>query len=392
MSAGGNTNLLKNASTIPSRTVADAVTTAASTTVTSATANFQAGDVGKAVGVLGAGPNYGLSTAPGSLYGTIVTVNSTTSVVLSVAATSSKTNATLAVFPARDTNITVVGGSWDRGNADSVYQSLNSHSFFFRRVDGLFFSQVKQISNGSQGIGGRYGYSIADVTKVFAEKLDFNVAGGGIQFAGPAQYVTIRGMTGFSGDDLVAFVATDGQTQVGSLLGDVNGSMTDILVENLQCNNAYTALKIASGIGSNNVANTISRFKARDIFGSTIFGPVNIVDYAGATTFSGEIENVSVAPGANQPLIKIAATNAGEVILKGFKFPNLSTPNTGVIKVDQPVTSLIIKDLEFMSASATSGAIIQVNTTSIANLVIDGAHTPHSVQHSKHYSYINATE
>lgn len=376
MSANGNTNLLKNACTIPSRTVTDAVTTATSATVTSATANFTAADVGKSVGILGAGPKSGLSSAPGALYGTIQTVNSSTSVVLSVAATSSTSGSTLNVYPARDSNISVVGGIWNRGNADSVYQSLASHAFLFRRIDRIYCAQSQQLSTGSQGIGGRYAYSFGDCTKVLVEKLDFNTVGDGIHFAGPCQYITVKDLTGTTGDDMVGFTGTDGQSQAASLLGDVNGSFSDILVENLHCNNAYTALRLSSGIGSNNVANTITRCKVKDIDGTVLNFGVGILDYAGNTTISCEVENVSVATGNNSALVYLSATNAQEIVLRGIKCPAITMPSNGVIEVANNVVTLIVRDCEYNTTSVVDGAFIQIFATSVANLIVDGIYTP----------------
>ncbi len=366
-----NTNLLKNASTIPSRTVTDAVTTAASATVTSATASFTSGDVGKYVGVVGAGPNYGLSTAPSSLYGTITTVNSSTSITVSVVATLTTSGSTLNVYPARDTNIVVEGGTWNRGNVDSIYQTLNSHGFLFRRVDGLLISSLKHTSTGTNGLGGRYAVAVGDCTKVVADKLDFQTSGDGVHFTGPGQYITVRDIKGTTGDDHVAFTGIDGQSQVGSSLGDVNGGFTDVLVEDIQSNGSWTSLKITGGMTSGNVANSISRFKAKDLSGSVVNGSVNILDYGGATTFTGEIENVNVVTGTNFPLCKLGATNASEVVLRGFKWPNVATPTSGVIQITQNVTSLLIKDMEFLYSGATGGPIILCSTTFLRQLALE---------------------
>ena len=86
-----------------SRTVTDGVTTSASTTITSASAGFYAGDVGKTVTGLG---------IPTST--TIASVTNATTAVLSAAATATGTKVSLTVAGSADSLLRAMGGDWSQ--------------------------------------------------------------------------------------------------------------------------------------------------------------------------------------------------------------------------------------------------------------------------------------
>lgn len=370
-------SLIQNAASLPARTVNDAVTTSASTLVTSVSANFTSADIGKAVGVLGAGPN-SMASAPGSLYGTIVTVNSSTSVTLSAAASSSKSGATLYVFPARDSNIEIEGGSWAHGNADAFSQMPHSHSFLLRRIDGLRIGRMSLTSTGSNGIGGRYALSMGDCTKVLVEKVDFSTAGDGVHFQGPCSTVCVRDITGVTGDDMVAFVGTDGQSNAGSLLGDVSGSFSNILVQNIQPNGSWRCLKVTSGLGSNNVQNTIANFRVEGIYGTTVNEVVYIEDYAGTTDFSGTLRTICAVPNGGSAVVRINATYANTITVADIYWPTgKSFTGAGIVRTDGPVQNLHIDGVIIRGNSGITSGVIHIGAA-ITNLLVKNISIPDS--------------
>lgn len=353
-------NLIKNAAVVPARTVADAATTAGSATVTSPTANFTAADVGKAVQVLSAGPNFGNGTAPGSLYGTITAVNSTTSITVSQPATITRGAVTLNVFPARDSNITVLGGTWNGGQKDSTSQNLDGHGFLFRRVDHLTVHGLR-MTNTRTTQGGAYAIAPADVNRVNIYDCDFTVGSAAVQFQGPARYVSVHEITGTCNDDMVAFVAVDGQTVTGSLLGDVEGDIRDVTVNNIHSTGSFTLLKLAAGVGANGTQRKITSFHAANLTGSAQQGVVNVVDYAGTTYFEGEIRGVSAIPGAGFAQITLGATKAksvrlSEVLCDGSQW----LPSLGIINVTAPVYDLHIDGLTCVNVPSGIGAGVRV--------------------------------
>lgn len=353
-------NLVKNAAVIPARTVADAATIAGSAAVTSATANFTAGDRGKAVQVLRAGPNFGNGTAPGSLYGTIVSVDSATQVTLSQPATITRTGATLNVFPARDSNIAVVGGTWNGGQKDATSQVLDGHGMLFRRVDGLTVLPRK-MTNTRTTKGGGYAIAPGDVTRANIYGVDGNVGSALVQFQGPAKYLSVHQLTGTCGDDMVAFVGVDGQSVTDSQLGDVEGDITDFSVADIHSDNSWTSLKLAAGTGANGVQRKIARFQARGFTGTCQQGVVNIVDYAGPTWVEGQLRDISAIPGAGFASVTVGATNAKSVRIDGLPFDaSKVTPTVGIVNVTAPCQDLQIDGLTIFGAPAADGIGVRV--------------------------------
>lgn len=90
-------------STVNSRTVKDGATTNTSTNVTSATAAFDSGDVGKKITGTGIPANT-----------TISSVTNATTVVISAAATATATGVTITVAGSADTLLRAVGGDWSQ--------------------------------------------------------------------------------------------------------------------------------------------------------------------------------------------------------------------------------------------------------------------------------------
>jgi hypothetical protein len=331
-------NIVKNTATIPSARATVSVT-AGSTTVTATTAVFTAAMVGRRIQVLGVGPASDLRTAPGSLYGTIVSATSAHEIVLDTPATSSGSGVTASVFPVAYRGITVRGGTWINQNKNRLSQTTQSHGFFLRRITGLTISGVTVKSTGAKQLGGQYAICIGDCTDVQASQLTFvDTASDGIHVQGPAARVSIQNVVGTgSGDDLVAFTGVDGQSQPGSLLGDCEGDIVGVTVRNVTATQCRSVLKITSGLGANRVRRTISQFTASGLFGTSSSGsPVNIVNYAGDTTFSGTIQNVTATSKTNGPAVYVKCAALGQLVVDGVVWPACVTaaPTDGIVHVN----------------------------------------------------------
>jgi hypothetical protein len=366
-------NMLRNAASVSARTVTDAVTTEGSATVTSATAHFTAADVGRAVGVLGAGPNYGRPDAPGTWYGTVASVTSATTAALSQPATLSVRGARLSVFPARDTDIVVTGGAWNGGSKDAISQTLASHGFYLRRVDNLTLSP-RLMTNTRTTKGGGYAISLGDVTNVETHSVTFNAGADGVHVQGPARYIDVHDIFGTTNDDMVAFTGVDGQSLPGSLLGDVEGDITDVTVSNIFSNGSWTALKLISGTGTNNALRVLRRFRASGLTGRTQQGCVNVVDYAGATWFEGEIAGIEVHVGPDFAAVTLGASHAASVRLRDIVWDmGTATASVGVVNVIRPVSrSLSIDGLTMIGTlGGTAGSHIGVRVAApVTELVL----------------------
>jgi hypothetical protein len=196
LKAGSDTNMLRSKGvTVNARGVVDGATTAASTTLTSATANFVAGDVGKRIRVYGAG------TSGAVLDTTIASVTSSTAAVLNAAAVPTATGLYVAIG-SRDTDITVIGGTWDRGNNQGADTLTNRCNFVFLRGD-----RIKVRGTTHKSTAGKYAILLADVGdfQVTDTYLD-TFASDGIHINGPSWNGTIDGVYGTSGDDAAALL------------------------------------------------------------------------------------------------------------------------------------------------------------------------------------------
>ncbi|QWS32785.1 hypothetical protein [Curtobacterium aetherium] len=376
-------NVLRNAAATPAVTTT-ATVSAGSTTVTTARGVFTAAMVGRRVQVLGAGPRGGRVAAPGSMYGRITAVRSSTTVTLSVPATTSLTGATTYVFPPNDAGITITGGTWTNRGKNALSQRTTSHGMLLRRVSGVTLSGFTVRSDGARQVGGQYAVSLGDVTDVRATDLTFvRTASDGIHFQGPAARITLQRITGdHTGDDLVAFTTVDGQSKDGSLLGDCEGDISDVVVEGVDGTACHTHLKLTSGTGAAGVQRRLQRFTASGISGTATGGsPVNVVDYAGPTWFSGTIADVT-ATKDNSPMVNCNAVTLGTVVVRDVTWPAASpAPVRGIVRfAGRTATSLTVDGVTNRSVRPTSDggsvAAVTVAVKTIGSLTVSRVACP----------------
>lgn len=216
LASGAASHMIENAAVATARTVTDLVTTAASATVTSATAAFASGDVGKAALVY-----LGDTAAPRHLATTIASVSNATTAVLAdpIPVALAGTGASIG---ARDHDIKIVGGNWVRGINGIPPGDNTLHSLFFRRVDRL---TIRSLSFGSGS--GKYGISIADARNFLVQDFTLIQApSDGVHLGGLCFKGTISRVKGSTGDDLAAITCDD-----YSIYNDVGGDVSDILFE-----------------------------------------------------------------------------------------------------------------------------------------------------------------
>jgi hypothetical protein len=383
-------NILKNAATVPAVTAAVNVV-AGSTTITAVSAVFTASMVGRRVQVLGAGPHTSNGHAPGSMYGTIQSAASAHQVVLDTPASLTVSNAKAYVFPVADTNVTIRGGTWINHNKNALSQTTASHGFYLRRVNTLTITGVTVKSTGVQQLGGQYAIAIGDCTNVHASSLTFtNTASDGIHVQGPASNITITNVVGNeSGDDLVAFTGVDGQSYAGSLLGDVEGDITSVTVQNIRAAKCRSLLKVTSGTGANGVVRTVSQFSASGISGTGNLGsPINIVNYAGATSFSGTITNVSATAAGSGPIVYVNCSAVGDLVVDGVAWPSTMkvAPTDGIVYVSATnIGSVTVQNVTNSSvAGKTSdlvGCGLRLFGTNIGTVAVAGVSCPVAAPH-----------
>jgi hypothetical protein len=319
-----HTNMLANAAVSPATTATDAATTAGSAVVASATL-AAAAVVGQALAVVGAGPPGGDGGGAIWLYGTVASVvgsniTLTSGNVNGIAAHTTLSGATAYLFN-RDTNIRVIGGTWDGGanwnaQATRIAAGFNSHQLRFRRVDGLDVRNVLlKLGTFTGGLGWAFGIAPADCTDFTIENCSANNASTVVQGDGPLKRGFIRNCRGLTQDDMVAFGC------VGFQGNDTEGDITDVDVDGIQSNGSWTAFKLFAGSGANG-AKRVCRATARSIKGTTQQGAVNLVDYSGAGTgpIQALVEDVSATPGDGFSAVINSATYGRLVRSPGIGF------------------------------------------------------------------------
>jgi hypothetical protein len=222
-STGGN--MLVTTALTAARSVIDGAMTAASATLTSATASFGAGDVGKAVTVVDAG------TTGQRLVTTISAFTNSTTVTLAATASVTVTNAWVTIGT-RDRNITLIGGLWDRGANGSATSGPDSgkgysnNTIRLRRVDGVNIDSVEVASTA-----GKYGVNVADCWDVHTSNIHGrNHNSDVLHVNGPGRHMQlIDTSTDYAGDDIVSLTGSDFNTV--ATMADVAGDLAEITVD-----------------------------------------------------------------------------------------------------------------------------------------------------------------
>lgn len=289
LKAGSNCNMVQNtAVATTNRSVVDAAISVGSSTLTSSSASFTSADAGRSVVVAGALDSAG-NDANGPLCATIRSVSSSTTATISKSATATVSGAAAAIYD-RDSDITVVGGTWDRGSNSGV--GVNNHSLRFRRVDRLTVKGARFLSSS-----GKYAVSIGSCTNSICDSLNFSTSSDGVHVVDcVGGYV--KNVSGTTGDDMVAFTCREGG--VFSVYEDVAGNIADFVVDGVFCDGSLTAFKFLAGAGT-----TIRGCTVRNIRGTTTNsigillnntaadGTVDPSDIGGIL-----VEDVDVSPGS----------------------------------------------------------------------------------------------
>lgn len=290
----------------------------------------------------------------------------------------------------RNAGITIVGGTWARGN--NAGAGTNLHGLCFRRVDGLRVRNLRYTSSA-----GKYGISLGDVTDFDIEGIDFAAYSDGVHINGPARNGKVRRISGSTGDDSVALTGND-----YTAYADVSGNITDVHVEDVNTTSTLANLfKVLAGSGC-----TVDRITADRITGTPQLHGVWIGDDSGQAATTGGIyghvvaRGIKCSPVTGQPLrlVSPSATNIeAQIVYSGtsgqaVQITGGSTVTIGRLALDMIYTgtaraiftdsvasgngvpNVTIDRLE-MTGSYTmtgSGQLVRFDSGTINELVIDG--------------------
>lgn len=185
---------------------------------------------------------------------------------------------------ARDTDIHIIGGFWDRG-ANGGTGTNDSHSIVLHRADRTSVTDLRFTATGAC----KYAVYFCDVTYANAERLDFTSTSDGVHVTGPASKITVRDIVGTNDDDVVSFTGRD---YAGFELTAGGGNISEILVDHVVCRGGVdpNTVKLLPGAGM-----TLSNAVVRNISGSPATSAVVLYsDTVQASTTGGILNGVII--------------------------------------------------------------------------------------------------
>ncbi len=263
-------------------------------------------------------------------------------------------NGNVQTVPSTMSNITVIGGTWDRGSNNGT--NNGTHSI----VLGGNKPTVEKATFKSTA--GKYAVLFQNAINFVARDLFMdNTFSDGVHIQGPSARGYIENIRGTTGDDMVAITPNDYSAYTWGNEGDV----TDILIDGVQIVNqtVANAVRILSGKKSSTVLNT-KRIKVKNITGTGITSFGNAVyigdDNSDANTRNGQIDDITidgvsvVLQGSSNSLINISGISTSLTI------PNITIKNvailsdmSAVVSCTHLVTNLILDTIKGTTATTT---------------------------------------
>jgi hypothetical protein len=359
-------NMVNNTAVSTSaRAVSDAAISASSTTLTSASANFTSADVGRSIVVAGAG-NSASSLYP--LCATIAAVTNGTTVTLSTAAQATVSGTTVTLYD-RDHDISIIGGTWDRGSNDGTGNA--KHSMLFRRVDRLTIRDLTFKSSA-----GKYSIYPADVTDVRVSGIVLGTASDGVHIQGPASRVRITGISGTSGDDAVAMGNSDFS------FADTFGGVSDVTVDGVStsCTGGTAQVKLygvaAAGgtdgaVGASGGASFVD-IQVKNLTGSALTGPSVSVS-PDAVVDDLLIDGIQVGT-SNSAVVTLKTGSGGLIRVLNAGSTNISGGNPTIVTTSSgaSIASLHVQGCYLSSSGGNASVATVTSGSTVTRLALLG--------------------
>jgi hypothetical protein len=243
----------------------------------------------------------------------------------------------------RTTDITVRGGTWDRGaNAGT---GNDRHSLFLRHTDRLTVRDLRVTSTA-----GKYALAIGDATEVRVRDISLQTASDGVHITGPARAVDIRGITGTTGDDQVALTARDYPAY-----DDVHGDITGVTIDGVFCDGSLAAIKIVSGTDTR-----VSAVAVSHVHGTTRIRPIAVIEDQSGPTVADGIVLTDLDVQCTDPawaLIWLRGVASTDITIRDVRMRRPAT-NNPIVLIDRTTR---IGSLTIDGFLLDPGAVTQVN-------------------------------
>lgn len=356
----GENSIINRALKNPQRSVADAVITADSKTITSATAAFNSADVGR-----------GIWTSAGSVgtvpifAGVIRTVVNSTTVTVDSAPSASATGVTLRVYD-RDKSITIIGDALTRfeRSMSAASDDNRQHSVRLCRVDGLVIRGLNFFTTD-----GKYAILLSDVTNFDVRDIYFDTFSDGLHITGPATFGRVRNLSGSTGDDMVALGCMDYLKYA-----DTIGSVSDVTIDGVL---GSIASKPSAGLhlfcGNSDANHSMLRVKIYDVTGVFKTQCVKLESGAGdtlSTIDDIEVDGIRPTSVGTSPAILI------EVKVGRISLANIYDDGAGgtapCVYVNADARMIDIRNITRTTNSRTTSVVAITAGKTVNTLSIDG--------------------
>ncbi|QSB24097.1 hypothetical protein [Curtobacterium sp. 24E2] len=176
----------------------------------------------------------------------------------------------------------------------------------------------------------------------------------------------------------MAFTTVDGQTHAGSKLGDCEGDITDVVVEDVQGKQWLCLLKVTSGIGANGVQRRIRRFAVSGLVGTVTGGsPVQIVHYAGPTWFEGTVSGVT-ATGTSGTVVNVDVRTLGALVVEDVALPaGARAAVNGIVRIAAvSASSVTVRRVTNRSIATGAASGVALAIGSVPMVTVSGVACP----------------
>lgn len=360
------------------RTFTDAVLTAGSTTITSATANFTGADVANvsihctggiaSTPTLVGYPNVGSTT----LSTTILSVTNATTAVLNDPPSASVNPSTCTVL-VRDKNIRIRGGKWIMAGAN-VTSSSGQHLQFYT-VNDLNLQDM-WFQNGTTGLSTQQGsknIAIVDASRFMVRNITFNswvVLQDGLDMYGPLRDFTVRDIFGHTGDNSVAVTQS-----AGAATGPGQGVVDGGLIENVNSAAGFGAIRLFGFDGGSPILTqnmTIRHYR----------GSQNGTG-GGVQIYYGDFDNLLVDD--------VSGNMTGAVQVSGARVGTLTIRNVSINPPNAATTYNSSASIVSLGAGNIAGVGPTINNLSIDGVKSNNYNGSYAVNNGLFNSLVNST-
>jgi hypothetical protein len=224
----------------------------------------------------------------------------------------------------RDTDITIIGGTWDRGTVGGT--GNNKHSLFLRRLDRVRVIGVRYLSTS----GGKYGIALGDVTSSSVRDCSFSCSSDAVHITGPASNIVVERCSGTSGDDFVGMTTTDFADY-----DDVHGSITGVTIRDIAASSPTRGVLVSGSATGTADTYTLTDIMVDNVRQSGAGSLLSTGSYSSGET--GYVDGLTIR-NSSGPTINLKHITHKRIRIEGCEAPIAPSTETGGTSVVESLT------------------------------------------------------